>query len=57
MFCKGLICASVCSCVSLDHFGFVFSKLVLLGLVFSVLSQERDWEERLQMTYFVSTGV
>jgi len=28
-------------CVSLDHFGFVFSNFVLLGSVFSALSQER----------------
>ena len=34
-------------CVSLDHFGFVFSNFVLLGLVFSVPSQELGREERL----------
>ena len=37
----------VCVCVSLDHFGFVFSNFVLLGLVFSVPSQELGREERL----------
>jgi len=31
----------------LHQFGFVFSNLVLLGLVFSVPSQEIGWEERL----------
>ena len=38
----------VCSCVSLDNFGFVFYKVVLLSLVFSVPSQEISWEEQLQ---------
>jgi len=38
-------CIFVFFCVSLDHFGFVFSNFVLLGLVFSVPSQEIDWEE------------
>jgi len=40
VFCKGLVCIFVCLCVSLDHFGFVFSKLVLLDLVYSAWSQE-----------------
>jgi len=35
-------------CVSLDHFGFVFSNFVLLGLVFSVPSQESGWQDRLR---------
>jgi len=35
-------------CVSSDHYGFVFSNFILLGLFFSVPSQEIDWEERLQ---------
>ena len=39
-------------CVSLDHFGFVFSNFILLGLVFSVLSQEIGWEERLRNDLF-----
>ena len=34
--------------VSFDHFGFVFSNFVLLGLVFSVPSQEIGWKECLQ---------
>jgi len=39
-------------CVSLDHFGFVFSNFILLSLVFSVLSQEIGWEERLRNDLF-----
>jgi len=39
-------------CVSLDHFGFVLSKLVLFGSVYSVRSQEIGWEERLQNDLF-----
>jgi len=39
-------------CVILDHFSFVFSSVVLLGLVFSVPSQEIGWEERLQNDLF-----
>jgi len=39
-------------CVSLDHFGFVFSNFVLLCLVLSVLSQEIGWEERLRNDLF-----
>jgi len=34
-------------CVSLDRFVFVFSRLVVFGLVSSVPSQEIGWEERL----------
>jgi len=33
-------------CVTLGHFGFVFSNFVLLGLVFPIPSQEIGWEER-----------
>ena len=40
-------------CVGLDHFGFVLSKLVLLGLVFSIPSQEIGWEECLQFGLFL----
>jgi len=32
--CNGLVSIFVCSCASLDHFGFVFSRLVLLSLFF-----------------------
>jgi len=39
-------------CVSLDHFGFVFSNFVLLGFVFSVPRQEIGWEERLRNDLF-----
>jgi len=41
-------------CVSLDHFDFMLLS-VLLGLVFSVLSQEIGWNVA-EMTYFVSCG-
>ena len=51
---KGLVCIFFCFCVSLDHFGFMLS--VLLGLFFSVSSQDTGWEERLRKTYFVSSG-
>ena len=37
-------------CVGLDHSDFVL--LVLLGLFFSVPSQEIDWEERLRNDLF-----
>ena len=47
---KCSVCIFVCFCVSLDHFGFVL--LVLLGLVFSVPSQETGWEERLRNDIF-----
>jgi len=40
--CNGLLCIFVFLCVSLDHFGFVFSNLVLLGLVF-FSTEPRDW--------------
>ena len=43
---KGLVCIFVHFCFSLDHFGFVL--LVLLGLFFSVMSQEIGWEECLR---------
>ena len=44
--CNGLVCIFVFFCVSLDHFGFVFSDFILLDLVFSVPScQEIGWEE------------
>jgi len=32
--CNGLVCIFVFFCVSLDHFGSVFSNFVLLGFVF-----------------------
>jgi len=41
-------------CVSLDHFDFVL--LVLLGLVFSVPSQEIGWENVSEMTYTYGDG-
>ena len=44
-------------CVILDHFSFVFSNVVLLGLVFSVPSQEIGWEERLRNDLFLSSGM
>ena len=48
--CNGLVCFF---CVSLDHFGFLFSNLVLLGLVFfSIQSQYIGWEKRLQNDLF-----
>jgi len=53
--CKGLVCIFMFFCDSLDHFGFVFCNLVLLGWFFSVLSQEIGWEERLR-NYFLSSG-
>jgi len=42
------MCIFVFFCVSLDHFGFVLSKSVLLGFVFSIPGQVIGWEERLQ---------
>ena len=39
--CNGLVCIF---CVSLDHFGFVFSNCVLFGSFFST---KIGWEERL----------
>ena len=39
-------------CVRLDHFDFVLSEYVLLGLIFSVPSQEIGWEERFQNELF-----
>jgi len=42
---KGLVYIFVCFCIHLDYLGFML--LVLLGLVFSVLSREIGWEERL----------
>jgi len=42
--CNGLFCIFVFLCVSLDHFGFVFSNLVLLGLVF-FSTEPRDWHK------------
>ena len=44
----------MCSCVSSVHFVSVFSKLVLLDLVYSVLSPEISWEERLRNEVFFS---
>jgi len=41
-------------CVGLDHFDLVL--LVLLGLVFSVLSQEIGGKKVSEMTPFVSSG-
>jgi len=50
--CNGLVCIFYVFSVSLDHFGFVFSSVFLLGLVFSVPSQEIGWEERLRNYLF-----
>ena len=47
---KGLVYIFVFSCVSYNHFGFVL--LVLLGLFFSVPSQEIGLEERFQNDLF-----
>jgi len=44
---NGLVCICMFFYASLDHFGFMFSNLVLFGLVFSVPSQEIGREERL----------
>ena len=57
VFCKVLCCILRCFCVSLDHVGFLLSKLVVLGLVFSVPSQELGWEERLRNDLFVFSGM
>jgi len=48
---KGLVCISVCFCISLDHFGFVLLS-VSSGSVFSVSSQDIGWEERLRNDLF-----
>jgi len=40
--CKVLLCIF---CVSADHFGYVFSNIVLLGLVLSS-TEPTDWLER-----------
>jgi len=40
---RSLIYIFMCFCVSLDHFVFVFSKLLLLSFVFLVPSQEIGW--------------
>jgi len=50
VFLIGFICIFVYFCVSLDHFGFVL--LVLLGLFFSVPSQEIGLEEHLRNDLF-----
>jgi len=39
-------------CVSLDHFIFVLSAFIVLGLVSSVRSQEIGWKECLQNDLF-----
>jgi len=55
-FCKGLVCIFVCSCVSLDHFGFVFCKLVWFSLVFFQYRAKRLAGKNVsEMTYFVSS--
>ena len=51
-FCKGLVFLIFVFCVSLHHFGRVLSKLFLLSLFFSVLSQEIVWGERLRNDLF-----
>jgi len=54
-FCKGffpIFCVSLRHFGSLDHFGFVLSKLVLLGLVYLVQSYDTGWEEYLQNDLF-----
>jgi len=50
--CNGLVCTFVYFCVSLDHFGFALSNLVLLGFVFSVPSQEIVWQGCLRNDLF-----
>ena len=51
--CNGLVCIFVFVCVlSLDHFGFVFSNFILLGLVSLVPSQEIGWKECLRNDLF-----
>ena len=41
------VCFGRAFCVSLDHFIPLLLAFVLLDLVYSVLSQEIGWEERL----------
>jgi len=43
-------------CVSLDHFGFAFSNLVLLGLFFYYLAKRLSGKDVSEMTYFMSSG-
>ena len=51
---NGLVCIFMFFvCASWDHFGFVFSNLILLGLVFSVPSQDIGWEERFRNDLFL----
>ena len=48
--------SSFCSFrVSLGHFVLVLLAFIVFDLVYSVLSQEIGWEERLQNDLFVST--
>jgi len=49
---NGLVCICMFFYASLDHFGFMFSSLVLFGLVFPVPSQEIGREERLRSDLF-----
>ena len=42
--------------VSLDHFGFVFSNFILLGLVFRYWAKKLAGKNVSEMTYFVSSG-
>jgi len=55
--CNGLVCIFVFFCVSLDHFGSVFSNFVLLGFVFSVRATRSAGKNVSEMTYFVSSGM
>ena len=43
--------------VSLDHFGFVFSNFILLGLVFRYWAKKLAGKNVSEMTYFVSSGM
>jgi len=55
--CNGLVCIFIFFCVSLDHFGSVFSNFVLLGLVlFQYQAKRLDGKNVCEMTYFVSSG-
>jgi len=51
-YCKGSVCIFVCFRVCLDHVAFVLFKLVLLGLLYSVRSQEIGWEDCLRNDLF-----
>ena len=52
--CNGLVCFF---CVSLDHFGFVLSFFLLLGLVFPYRAKRLAGKNVSEMTCFVSIGM